>query len=97
MESWVSTDRPTSPLIHINIFTSAEINSLNHPSQKVVEGDAMGEKNNGPIKTGEMTQFMDSLGHTTMSGTRPIFPSRRAKISCKQWPGKKRDRKEKKH
>lgn len=36
-----------------------------------------------------MTQVMDSLGHTTMSGTRPTFPSRRAKISCKQWPGKK--------
>lgn len=25
-----------------------------------------------------------SLGHTTASGTRPIFPSRRAKISCRQ-------------
>lgn len=36
-----------------------------------------------------MTQFMDSLGQTTMSGTRPTFPSRRAKISCKQWPGRK--------
>lgn len=50
----------------------------------------MGKKNS-PIKkkNSEMTQFMDSLGHTTMSGTRPTFPSRRAKISCKQWPGKK--------
>lgn len=38
-----------------------------------------------------MTQFMDSLGHTTMSGIRPTFPSRRAKISCKQWPGKGRE------
>lgn len=36
-----------------------------------------------------MMLFVDSLGHTTMSGTRPTFPSRRAKISCKQWPGKK--------
>lgn len=40
-------------------------------------------------KKTRMTQVMDSLGHTTMSGTRPTFPSRRAKISCKQWPGKK--------
>lgn len=32
---------------------------------------------------------MYSLGHTTISGTRPTFPSRRAKISCKQWPARK--------
>lgn len=59
--------------------------------------DAMGRKNS-PIKKKktEVTQLMDSLGHTTMSGTRPTFPSRRAKISCKQWPGRKY-RKERKH
>lgn len=35
------------------------------------------------------TQIFNSLGHTTISGTRPIFPSLRAKISCKQCPGRK--------
>lgn len=50
VESWVSTDRPTSPLIHINIFTSAEINPLNHPSQKGLEGDAMARKKTQPNK-----------------------------------------------
>lgn len=40
-----------------------------------------------------MTQLLNSLGHTTRSGMRPIFPSRRAKISCRQWPGgKSRDK-----
>lgn len=89
VEYWVSTVLPLTllikpPLIHINIPASAEINPLNHLSQYGDQRCYVGGE-----KQTEMTQLLNSLGHTTISGTRPNFPSRRAKISCRQWPGKK--------
>lgn len=46
-------------------------------------------ENKTPTYIRPITQLFNLLGHTTISGTRPIFPSLRAKISCKQCPERK--------